>query len=145
MHITYENEIIEVDVIDDSIKEMIEQKKSNKRLIKGSIDSIKEMIEQQKNEQNELMMASAKFANFTRQNAIVAFNDDLDAYLELLINEEMSKKSAGSKNDQVLKGNQSNLFSTCNTRLNIKTRIKLKDYRACETTIKSRRRFSQTL
>ena len=92
MHITYENEIIELDVIDDSIKEMIEQ---------------------QKNEQEELMTASAKFANFTRQNAIVAFNDDLDAYLELLINEEMSKKSSGAKNDQVLKGSLSNLFSTC--------------------------------
>ena len=110
MHITYENEVIEVSVIDHNIQEMIDNKKSTKRLIKASIDSIDELVNKLKLEQKELIRASAKFANFTRHNAIAVFNDDLDAYLELLIKEEIAKKQAGAKNDQVLDGNL-NLFN----------------------------------
>ena len=104
MHITYENEIIEKTVIDDNVKKMIDQKNSTKKIIEASIKSIDELLSKLKNEQRELIKASAKFANFIRHNAIALFNDDLDAYLDLLIKEEIEKKQAGASNQQVIDG-----------------------------------------
>jgi hypothetical protein len=104
MHITYENEQKLVQVVDTNIQLMIDQKLSNQTIIQAAIDSTTDLIDQLTNEQNELITVSAKFANFTRQNAIAVFNDDLDAYLDLLIREEEAKKQAGAKNDKVLSG-----------------------------------------
>jgi hypothetical protein len=104
MHITYENEVIEKTVMDANVKKMIDAKKDTKLIVEASIKSIDDLVRKLKNEQGELIRASAKFANFTRHNAIAVFNDDLDAYLELLIKEEISKKQAGATNQQVIDG-----------------------------------------
>ena len=104
MHITYENEVIEVTVIDDNVKKMIDKKIDTKQIIEASIKNIDELVRKLKIEQRELIRASAKFANFTRHNAIAVFNDDLDAYLELLIKEEIAKNQEGALNHQVIDG-----------------------------------------
>lgn len=104
MHISYENEQVQVDVVDENVQLLIDQKASNKVLIEAAIDSANQLIIQLEAEQTELINFSARFAHFTRQNAIAVFNDDLDSYLDLLIREEEAKKQAGAKNDQVLNG-----------------------------------------
>lgn len=104
MHISYENEQVKVSVIDQNIQDLIDQKVSNQKLIEAAIESAEDLIKLLEEEQKELIDISAKFAHFTRQNAIAVFNDDLDAYLDLLIREEESKKQAGANNDQVLNG-----------------------------------------
>jgi len=104
MHITYENQQIKVDVVDQNIQDLLDQKVSNQKLIEAAIDSADQLGQQLKAEQEELINVSARFAHFTRQNAITVFNDDLDAYLDLLIREEEAKKQAGSNNEQVLNG-----------------------------------------
>jgi hypothetical protein len=104
MYITYENEVIEVTVIDDNVKKMIDKKKDTKKIIEASIKSIDELVRKLKIEQRELIRASAKFANLTGRNAIAVFNDDLDAYLELLIKEEIAKNQEGASNQQVIDG-----------------------------------------
>lgn len=104
MHISYENDQVSVQVIDQNIQDLIDQKVSNQKLIEAAIDSAEQLIQLLEDEQKELINVSAKFAHFTRQNAIAVFNDDLDSYLDLLIREEESKKQAGAKNDQVLNG-----------------------------------------
>lgn len=104
MHISYENEQVKVDVIDQNIQDLIDQKVSNQKLIEAAIDSADQLAKQLEAEQKELIDVSARFAHFTRENAIAVFNDDLDAYLDLLIREEEAKKQAGANNDQVLNG-----------------------------------------
>ena len=112
MHITYENEQCEVLVVDDNIQKLIDQKANNRDLIEATIKSTNEIIDQLKTEQSELIEISAKFAQFTQNNAISVFNDDLDAYLDLLIREEEGKKQFGAKNDSVLKGIFKNIMLT---------------------------------
>lgn len=104
MHISYENEQVKVEVIDQNIQTLIDQKVSNQKLIEAAIDSADQLVKQLEAEQKELIDVSARFAHFTRQNAIAVFNDDLDAYLDLLIREEEAKKQADAQNDQVLNG-----------------------------------------
>jgi hypothetical protein len=104
MHISYENEQSEVQVIDQNIQDMINQKASHQTIVKAAIDSAQDLINQYEKEQKQIIDISAKFAHFTRKNAIVVFNDDLDAYLDLLIREEEGKKQAGADNESVLQG-----------------------------------------
>ncbi len=104
MHISYENTQVETQVIDSNVQSMIDQKVDHQKLIEASIDSANDLIDQLKQEQDEIIQVSAKFARFTSKNAIAVFNDDLDAYLDLLIREEEAKKQSGLQNDQVLNG-----------------------------------------
>ena len=104
MHISYENKQVEVQVVDTNIQSMIDQKCDTHKLIEASIDSIQDLIKELEEEQREIINISAKFARFTHKNAIAVFNDDLDAYLDLLIREEESKRQSGAQNDQVLAG-----------------------------------------
>lgn len=104
MHITYENEQLQIDVIDQNVQDLIDQKVSNQKLIEAAIESTDLLVRQLEAEQKELINISARFAHFTKQNAIAVFNDDLDAYLDLLIREEEAKKQAGANNYQVLNG-----------------------------------------
>ena len=104
MHISYENVQVSINVIDQNIQSMLDQKIDHQKCVETAIDSAADLIQQLEDEQQALINVSAKFANFTRQNAIAIFNDDLDAYLDLMIREEEAKKQAGAENDQVLNG-----------------------------------------
>ncbi|CAF4944788.1 unnamed protein product, partial [Rotaria sp. Silwood1] len=107
MHITYENKRIVRTVIDDNVQKMISEKKNNYELISALIDNCDCLIKELKVEQDLITQISAKFANFTRQNAIAVFNDDLEDYLEHLIREEKEKRSKGSQNTSVIEGLES--------------------------------------
>ncbi|CAF1523415.1 unnamed protein product, partial [Rotaria sordida] len=107
MHITYENKHIVRTVIDDNVQKLISEKKNNYEVISTLIDNCDCLIKELKVEQDLITQISAKFANFTRQNAIAVFNDDLEDYLEHLIREEKEKRSKGSQNTSVIEGLES--------------------------------------
>lgn len=104
MHITYENKHVERLVIDDNVQRMISAKQNKYELINTLIKSCDQLVTELKAEQNIIIEISAKFANFTRQNAIAVFNDDLEDYLEHLIKEEKEKRSKGSQNASIIDG-----------------------------------------
>ena len=55
MHMTYENEVIDVFVMDDNVKKMIDKKKDTKKIIDASIKSIGDLVGKLENEQRELI------------------------------------------------------------------------------------------
>ncbi|CAF2726861.1 unnamed protein product [Rotaria sp. Silwood2] len=104
MHITYENkQEIKYD-IDDNVQKMIREKTSNYELIVALNNHCDRLIEELQYEQGVITKIAAKFAYFTRKNAIAVFNDDLENYLEHLIKEEEGKRSAGSQNSSIIDG-----------------------------------------
>ncbi|CAF3572212.1 unnamed protein product, partial [Rotaria socialis] len=104
MHITYENKQEVKYNIDENVENMIRKKTNNYELIIALIHHCDRLIEDLKCEQDVITEISAKFAHFTRKNAIAVFNDDLENYLEHLIKEEEGKHSAGSQNSSIIDG-----------------------------------------
>ncbi|CAG8588480.1 4198_t:CDS:2, partial [Racocetra fulgida] len=94
MHITYENEQISVDKVDENIKILISEKQSDQTIKAAYIKDLEKRINQLKEEKKTINKIIVKFALFLRQNAIAAFND---AYKKL-------KKGANLKtyNNKVL-------------------------------------------
>jgi len=97
MHISYEfyTEMEEYD--DPDIVEQLAQKGSEKFDKQKFIRSKQLEISELKSEQETILKITAQFASFLKENAITAFNDDLELYLEQQINEEQEKASQGSK------------------------------------------------
>ena len=104
MHISYEYESEQEQLIDNNVQDMIDQRKNKKDIIKATIATLDANRKEFEDEQEKIIEISAKFATFLKQNAIAVFNDDLDAYLELSIREEQSKATAGAGNQVVLDG-----------------------------------------
>ncbi|CAG8672274.1 1645_t:CDS:2, partial [Cetraspora pellucida] len=105
MHITYENEQISVDKVDENIKILIDQKQSDQTIKAAYIKDLEKRINQLKEEKKTINKIIVKFALFLRQNAIAAFNDAYVDYLDHYINEEKIKKGANpmTYNNKVLK------------------------------------------
>ncbi|CAG8794041.1 12513_t:CDS:2, partial [Racocetra persica] len=94
MHITYENEQVSVDKIDENIKLLINERQNDQTIKEQYINDLEKRIKQLKDEKkivNNIMMI---FALFLRQNAIAPFNDAYIDYLDHFINEEKIKKGA---------------------------------------------------
>ncbi|CAG8521474.1 2935_t:CDS:2, partial [Racocetra persica] len=104
MHITYENEQISVDKVDENIKILISEKQSDQTIKAAYIKDLEKRINQLKEEKKTINKIIVKFALFLRQNAIAAFNDAYVDYLDHFINEEKIKKGANPNtyNNKVL-------------------------------------------
>jgi hypothetical protein len=104
MHITYENKYVHKTAIDENVQKIINEKKNANDAITAFLDQCRALIKELEAEQEIITKTSAKLAYFIRKNAIAVFNDDLEKYLELLIQEEEKKRSAGSQNASVIDG-----------------------------------------
>jgi GTPase SAR1 family protein len=103
MLVTYRNESVEVEVIDENVQKEIAEKTSANEKVAIFKNQCEQLIKELNNEQKILVNYMAKFASFLKKNAISPYNDELLKYLDHLIREEEGKKSAGANNQDVIK------------------------------------------
>jgi GTPase SAR1 family protein len=96
--------LVQQNAIDKNVQEQLNNAKSNKEKISIQKNAIEKRIRDLRKEQDKIVEISAKFAHFTKQNAILAFNDDIDKYLDLCIQEEENKCSIDPTHEQILAG-----------------------------------------
>ncbi|CAG8633017.1 24111_t:CDS:2 [Dentiscutata erythropus] len=94
MHITYENQQVSVNKVDENIQSLINEKQSDQTIKAAYIKDLENRINQLKEEKNTINKIIIQFALFLRQNAIAAFNDAYIDYFDHFINEEKIKKAA---------------------------------------------------
>jgi hypothetical protein len=91
MHIYYEYRRETQNVIDQSVQNMINSKRSNVEKVNICIDEMKSKIKQLNREQEQITSVSVKFGCFLKNNAISPYNDALKEYIQLLIRLEKDK------------------------------------------------------
>ncbi|RGB27693.1 hypothetical protein C1646_819606 [Rhizophagus diaphanus] len=106
MHVTYEIMYKYNDIIDENVELQISEKKSDQENKKAVIVVHQNRIDQLKKEREEIKEISLKFTQFSRQNAIAAYNDAYVDYLDLCIKEEKIKRNANSRHydERILRG-----------------------------------------
>ncbi|CAB4483553.1 unnamed protein product [Rhizophagus irregularis] len=106
MHIDYENEIIDKDIVDENVVLQISKKRSDQETKRAIVEEYQARVNQLRIEQHTINEISLKFAQFLRQNAIAAFNDASADYLDHFIKEEKIKKSADPNryDEEILNG-----------------------------------------
>jgi len=103
-HVLYELRVTRREVVDSRVEELMRERADRMSVLKEAIDKIDVLIARLKKEQKQIIAISAGLAHYTKRNAIVVFNDDLDAYLDMLIREEKAKRQAGANNQSVVDG-----------------------------------------
>ena len=103
MHITYELMEEKKDFLSDEIKNEIEKKETLKEKNDEFIRQKNLLMNQLKEEHDKVIDASAKFACFLKENAILYFNDAVEDYLEHLLREEKNKDPHLQNQDQIKK------------------------------------------
>jgi hypothetical protein len=98
MHIRYKITPVKKKVIDENIRDDKLDKLSKIDKLKAVNGIYDRRIEKLIKEQEFITKISAKFAYFTKTNAIVPFNDIIESYLDILIQEENNKKNNGVSN-----------------------------------------------
>jgi septum formation topological specificity factor MinE len=93
MHITYETKLVERNAINKNAQESLKTATTRKERLEIVTREVRERIDSLTAEQDEIVNTCAKFAQFTKKNAILAYNDDIDMFLDLLINEERNKQA----------------------------------------------------
>ena len=102
MHITYDLIPIKRRITDKNMNDAINAKMSVRDKLEAFNKDINERIEKLKSEEMTIITISAKFALFTKTNAILAFNDDIENYLNLCIREEESKNIVSNQSSPIL-------------------------------------------
>ncbi|KAF2891786.1 hypothetical protein ILUMI_14387, partial [Ignelater luminosus] len=85
MHIYYQSFTYEDNIVDDNVRSQITTKENAKRAAENLIREIKQRRAEYEKEQNIIIKNTAKFAHFLQNNAITAYNDAYQSYLEYLI------------------------------------------------------------
>ena len=104
MHSLKDCKEVLVQVLDPNIQKMIDQKREKKDIIEAAINSANQMVKTCEAEQEQIIKASAKLANYIKKSGIIYYNPDLEEYMNLLIQEEEQKNKAGGTNSAVLDG-----------------------------------------
>jgi len=95
MHIYYDSYDVLEEVVDTSVKEMVDRSISAKAIKEQMIKKQERDIEEMNKELGEIKQACVKFACFLKLNAITPYNDAMAEYLNHLIKEERDKVSIG--------------------------------------------------
>lgn len=96
MHVFYKTEPEFITVIDVGVKGNLDREGDRLKAIEEFVAKAKKLIAQFENEKKKIMEASAAFAHFLEKNAIVAYNDTFEAYMEMMIeNETIIRSSTG--------------------------------------------------
>jgi len=99
MHLTYELKLEYEKVIDNSLKILIEEKKSAREKIHEFIQTSKNEIKSLEEEQKIIHRTCAKFGFFLKTNAIAPYNDEIKDYLLHLIRIEKESVALGGDRD----------------------------------------------
>jgi hypothetical protein len=103
MHITYNINPVLKKIVDENMAIQLSYKKSVKEKLEIINAVITSKIEKLRNEENVIIEISAKFAFFIKTNAIVPFNDAIEDYLNLCIQEEQTKQKFNNEDSTILK------------------------------------------
>ncbi|CAG8615329.1 8808_t:CDS:2 [Ambispora gerdemannii] len=106
MHVTWEATFVTKNVVDESVKAQINDKKTFQDTKANAIKLCQRRRQQLEQEQKKITEINITFAKFLRQSAIATFNDAYAEYLDHFIKEEKMKKSVDPANydDGVLQG-----------------------------------------
>ena len=107
MHITYELMEEKKDFMSYEIKSEIENKETLKEKNEEFIRQKDLLINELKEEHDKVIDASARFACFLKENAILYYNDTVEDYLEHLLKEEKNKDPHLQNQNQIEKIQQS--------------------------------------
>ena len=103
MHITYELMEEKKDFMSDKIKSEIEKKETLKEKNDEFIRQKNNLLNELKEEHDEVIDASAKFACFLKESAILYYNDAVEEYLKHLLIEERNKDPHLQNQSHILK------------------------------------------
>ncbi|RHZ62066.1 hypothetical protein Glove_344g51 [Diversispora epigaea] len=98
MHYTYDVKFTNKNVIDQSVRSMINDKESFQETKELALRSLQRRRAQLENEQKKITEINVTFAKFLRQSAIATFNDAYADYLDHFIREENVKKNSDRAN-----------------------------------------------
>jgi iron-sulfur cluster repair protein YtfE (RIC family) len=104
MHIYYESEEVEKKEVDIVVLAKIKTKEDAKREAEKKVQDLEKRREALKGEEKVITKNSVKFAIFLKSNAIAAYNDSFESYLEYLIENHKILVKEGSKNKNIIKG-----------------------------------------
>ncbi|CAG8547927.1 725_t:CDS:1 [Diversispora eburnea] len=98
MHWYYDVKYVYKNVVDQSVQDMIKNKKSFKETKQTALKALQQRRAQLENEQKKITEINVSFAKFLRQSAIATFNDAYADYLDHFIREENIKKNSDRAN-----------------------------------------------
>ena len=101
MHITYDTKIFAVEFLDKTVQEQIYQKKSAKEQKEAFKRAIETKNTELMEEEKIIMKTSAKYGSFLKANAIIPYNDAVEDYLDMCIDQERNK-AREIRNDALL-------------------------------------------
>uniref|UniRef100_A0A914PU57 G domain-containing protein n=1 Tax=Panagrolaimus davidi TaxID=227884 RepID=A0A914PU57_9BILA len=87
MHITFEQKKVIKEYEDETVKKSLTDNKSARETQEQAIKSLENTIQQYKSNQTDIDKMLAKFASFLKKNAILTYNDAIEDYLNLAINQ----------------------------------------------------------
>jgi 50S ribosome-binding GTPase len=102
LHVLTELEDYETAVKDKGIAEQITRHASDIVLKQTAITAREQLIKEYQDEHDVIQQAAAKFGIWLKDNSITPYNDATLAYLDVLINQEEAKASAGYNNEKLL-------------------------------------------
>ena len=91
MHMTYDLEQVKKRVVDQHVKSLLSEKDDDATKLKKFIENVYKYAEELREEQHEITDICAQFGCYLKKNAITPYNDQIDAHIEMLINQEESK------------------------------------------------------
>eukprot|EP00112_Aurelia_sp_Birch-Aquarium-sp1_P022971 Seg667.3 transcript_id=Seg667.3/GoldUCD/mRNA.D3Y31 product="hypothetical protein" protein_id=Seg667.3/GoldUCD/D3Y31 len=91
MHMTYDLEQVKKRVIDQHVKSLLNEKDDDATKIKKFIENVNIYADELREEQQKITDICAQFGCYLKKNAITPYNDQIDAHIEMLINQEESR------------------------------------------------------
>ena len=101
MHITYNIKVYETEFLSKAVQKEINEKKTAKEQKEAAKRAIDEKNAELEKEKEIIMKTSAKYGSFLKANAIIPYNDAVEDYLDMIIDQERKKTSA-FRNDALL-------------------------------------------
>ncbi len=92
MHITYTTTLVEKEFLSDDAQKKIDQKSSLKAKREELIAELERNIKELEDEKKFIYECASFFGVFLKENALIAYNDSFNEYLDMLIKEEEAKE-----------------------------------------------------
>ena len=93
IHIRYETMVVNRELKDESVQQKITNNEEAKKAVEKFVEKLKLRIGEMVVERNTITECLVRFAHFLVENAITAFNDAYEQYLNYLINNGISNEA----------------------------------------------------
>ncbi|XP_038059663.1 uncharacterized protein LOC119730719 [Patiria miniata] len=91
MHMTYDLQVFSKEFLSEEVQTQISEKKSARETKEAFKEAIDTKIAELKEEENTIVITSAKFGSFLKANALIPYNDAVGDYLNMSIEHERQK------------------------------------------------------